>query len=82
MQITQMLLATAHRWRTSNPECKGGVVLIWQGKAYGWKDSLRDPWQEKPGAFAVDLAGLVFTAQGGSVFDGAKSWERYTEPSQ
>ncbi|XKH61910.1 hypothetical protein LG290_16615 (plasmid) [Halomonas sediminis] len=68
------LLTTATQWRADNPQHVGGVVLIWEGKAYGWKDKLRDPQSEQPGAFAVDEAGHVFVAEGGNSYDGAKGW--------
>lgn len=53
---------------------KGGVVLIYEGQAYGWKDGLRDAEHEKPGAIAVDENGVVFIAEGGSEYSGAKAW--------
>jgi hypothetical protein len=43
----------------------GGIVLVWQGTVYGWKNELRDPQHEQPGAIAVDPAGQVFIAEGG-----------------
>lgn len=42
--------------------------------AYGWKNELRDPASERPGAYAVDRAGLVFKAEGGDDYNGAKAW--------
>lgn len=61
-------------WRQANQENPGGVVLIWQGAVYDWKDELRDPQHEQPGAVAVDDAGCVFVAEGGTEYDGAKCW--------
>lgn len=36
-------------WRQRNQEhADSGVVLIWDGEAYGWKNVLRDPQHERP----------------------------------
>ena len=53
----------------------GGVVLIWAGAVYGWKNALRDPQHERPGALAVDSDGAVWVATGGNDHNGAQSWE-------
>lgn len=68
------LRAVARMYRESNPQREGGVVLIWKGKAYGWKNCLRDAAHEQPGAYAVDLDGHVFVAEGGDAYNGAKAW--------
>lgn len=62
------------QWRADNPKYKNGVVLIWDGTVYGWKNELRDPGHERPGAVAVDASGRVYTACGGSYQDGAAEW--------
>lgn len=67
----------AAKWRDEHPEHLSGVVLIWQGEAYGWKDSLRDACHERPGALAVDVDGQIFKAQGGNDYDGAESWQKF-----
>lgn len=76
--LADKLKMIASQWRDVNPEYQCGVVLIWQAhcliSAYGWKDSLRDPQDEKPGAFAVDVDGCIFQAEGGNDYDGAKRW--------
>ncbi|EKS6356655.1 hypothetical protein QCC73_004657 [Enterobacter hormaechei] len=64
----------AAQWRQDNQENPGGVVLILQGAVYGWKNELRDPQQETPGAYAVDEFGSVFRAEGGNDYDGAERW--------
>lgn len=69
-----LLRVNASRWREGHQEHAGGVVLIWKGQVYGWKDSLRDASQERPGAYAVDEAGHVFIAEGGDDDIGAKCW--------
>lgn len=66
-------LAAKH-WRTSNQGRPGGVVLVWDGAVYGWKNSLRDAAQERPGAYAVDEDESVFIADGGDDDNGAKCW--------
>jgi hypothetical protein len=73
-QLIERLRAAAINWRTGNPEHPGGVVLVWEGGVYGWKNELRDPESERPGAYAVDKAGLVFKAEGGDDYNGAKAW--------
>ncbi|BDO00329.1 hypothetical protein KAM621c_54330 (plasmid) [Citrobacter braakii] len=67
-------------WRQRNQEhADSGVVLIWDGEAYGWKNVLRDPQHERPGAIAVDAEGNMFIAEGGNDYDGAKCWVVFQE---
>lgn len=73
MTYVEELRATARKWRDLN-EHQEGVVLIWQGSVYGWKNCLRDAAHEQPGAFAVDADGHIFIAEGGNSYDGAKCW--------
>ncbi|WP_413479245.1 antirestriction protein ArdR [Serratia proteamaculans] len=70
------LLKIASNWRQENPTLNrpGGVVLIWEGMPYGWKDALRDVKDERPGAIAVDENGGIFIAEGGDDDMGAKCW--------
>lgn len=56
-----------------------GVVLIWDGKVYCWKNILRDPQHERPGVIAVDTEENVFIAEGGNEYDGAKCWVVFQE---
>ncbi len=57
----------AKKWREQNAEhASDGVVLIWDGEVYGWKNCLRDAEQERPGAIAVDGDAHVFVAEGGN----------------
>ncbi len=67
-------LALANKWRSENPARVSGVVLVWQGKVYAWKDKLRDPSCERPGAIAVDYEGHMFLAEGGNDDSGASVW--------
>lgn len=67
----------AAAWRESQLDVtrrSRGVVLIWAGEVYGWKDRLRDAVHERPGALAVDTSGHVYEAQGGNDQDGARAW--------
>ena len=70
----QQAAEAAHRWRREHAKYVGGVVLVWDGQAYGWKNALRNADHERPGAFAVDVAGHVFVAEGGNDDDGARCW--------
>ncbi len=72
--LRKALLNLALNWRKSNPEYDGGVVLIRQLSVYGWKDSLRDVHEEKPGAYAIDVEGNIFVADGGDSHSGANRW--------
>lgn len=72
--LIETLRATASEWRARYPGHAGGIVLVWQETAYGWKDSLRDPGQDRPGSYAVDEAGHVFIARGGDDYNGAECW--------
>jgi len=71
----------ANHWRRSQPAHRQstGVVLIWDGKVYGWKSELRYPGHERPGAFAVGVAGNVWIARGGNDRDGALVWAPATD---
>lgn len=68
------LHATVAKWRAGNQDHRDGVVLVWQGEVYGWKNCLRDAVHERPGAYAVDEGGQVFIAEGGDDQNGAKCW--------
>ncbi|MEW7311197.1 hypothetical protein AB1E22_00445 [Buttiauxella gaviniae] len=69
------ILKIAAKWREAHPEhVASGVVLIWNNKAYGWKNELRDPSSEQPGSYAIDINNNVFIAEGGNDYDGAKCW--------
>ena len=73
VQRTAMRQAAAS-WRVDNSKYQHGVVLIWEGAVYGWKNILRDASHERPGAYAVDEDGHIFIAEGGNDCDGAKAW--------
>lgn len=66
--------AEAAAYREAWPGHNHGVVLIWEGKAYAWKNCLRDAQHERPGVIAIDANGHVFIAEGGNDYDGAKCW--------
>lgn len=73
-QNLEALHATVAKWRQHNQERHGGVVLVWQGEVYGWKNCLRDAVHERPGAYAIDEYGHVFMAEGGDDQNGARCW--------
>lgn len=70
------LILSAGDWLAMQPKerANSGVVLLWNGRVYGWKDSLRDAGHERPGALAVDIEGRIYEAQGGSDEAGAAAW--------
>ncbi len=81
MTDLQTALDAATGWRTAHPQhMTAGVVLVYLGTAYGWKDRLRDPQHERPGALAIDPRGVIFEAVGGNDQDGAKAWEEIERP--
>jgi len=68
------LIATEWRKQQTEQRATTGVVLIWDSEVYGWKNVLRDPSHEQPGAVGVDMDGNVFRAEGGDSYSGAKCW--------
>ena len=67
----------AKAWRASTQkdnERDKGILLIWDGQVCGWKNCLRDPEHERPGVIAVDIFGVVYRAEGGDEYHGAKAW--------
>ena len=70
---TEHLLITTTLYRDQTKR-RNGVVLIWDGKIYGWRDALRDAYTERPGAIAIDHNNHLFRAEGGNYQDGAKAW--------
>ena len=79
--LEEHLIEIASEWRKVNPSSVQGVVLIFVEEgltcAYGWKNCLRDPQDEKPGVFAVDIDGIIYQAEGGNDYDGAQRWVRF-----
>lgn len=67
----------ALQWRKEYQK-SAGVVLIYQGEIYGWKNELRDPQHECPGTLAIDEQGRIWKATGGNNACGAKEWEAIT----
>ncbi len=77
----QTAIEAAMTWRAANPEhMLTGIVLVWDGEVYGWKDRLRDPQHERPGVLAVDVRGHVWQAIGGTYQDGARAWDEIEQP--
>lgn len=52
-QLIEALRATPAEWRAGNQEHLGGVVLVWEGDVYGWKNELRDPASDRLGVYAA-----------------------------
>lgn len=65
-------LAQAYREENNRP---GGVVIIFNGKAGGWMDRLRESQHWELGCIAVDTDGNQFLAVGGDPYNGAKEWQ-------
>jgi hypothetical protein len=53
---------------------KGGVVVVFEGKAQSWVNELRNPEHWQPGCVAVDDTGNAWTAVGGNEQNGAAMW--------
>ena len=73
----QELIDIAHNWRQQQEDgdkLLHGVVLIFDGEVYGWKNCLRDANHERPDVIAVDADYHVFMAVGGDDQEGAKGW--------
>lgn len=65
----------AQKFMQSRPHMNGGLVLVVNGKACGWKDCLRDPQSEIPGTYAVDPdTGDTWQAVEGDNYNGALRW--------
>ncbi|MDP2128158.1 MAG: antirestriction protein ArdR [Pseudohongiella sp.] len=69
------------RWR-ANWDKPDGVVLVWDAQPYGWKNELRNPEHERPGAVAIDVDGSWWVARGGNDLDGAERWVNIYEAKQ
>lgn len=67
-------IAASYRTAARGDEATVGYVLIYLGRAFGWKRELTRPETVCPGVMAVDVAGQVFEAQGGNDYDGALRW--------
>lgn len=72
----ESIRSIAREWREKRDltQRDTGVVLVFDGKVYGWKDTLRDPQDERPFALAVRPDGRIFVARGGNDYDRAKNW--------
>jgi len=69
------LRATAKRYRREEPRTPaGGVVLIYRGQAFGWKNCLGSASCVVPDSFAVNESGQIWQGTGGNDYDGARGW--------
>lgn len=65
----------AQQWREREGyRGRGGVVVVFDGRAAGWMNELRDPQNWEPGCIGVDESGQTWTAVGGDPQNGAKTW--------
>jgi len=77
-----LAIKSAMKWRSYlGYQGKGGIVLVFDGEAYAWRDKVRNPETERPNALAVDEAGNVWIATGGDDYNGAERWEA-VEPEE
>ena len=81
LQKLEQAIKLAEAYRREEGQ-DGGIVLVYAGQVYGWKNELRDPQSERPGALAVSADGRVWLAVGGNDQDGAKSWSLHTGPAR
>lgn len=69
------LIAEACRWRTQwDYVGRGGVVALFEGKAQGWVNELRNPEHWQPGCVAVDEQGRSWTTIAGNEREWALMW--------
>ncbi len=65
----------ARRWREQwGYVGRGGVVVLFEGKAQGWVNELRNPDHWQPGCVAFDEQGRSWTTIAGNERDGALMW--------
>ena len=81
LQKLEQAIKLAEAYRREEGQ-DGDIVLVYAGQVYGWKNELRDPQSERPGALAVSADGRVWLAVGGNDQDGAKSWESAYRPGE
>ena len=55
------------------------MVLIWEGRLYGWKDELQHPEHERSGVIAFDLEGGLYETEGGNDQDGLVNGLQWTQ---
>lgn len=67
-------VAANYRAAEQGDEAACGYVLIYAGRAFGWKRALSAPETVCPGVVAVDVDGRVFEAKDGNDYDGARRW--------
>ena len=74
-------IAQQYRENASEEIKDRGYVLITYCNneyiAYGWKDELRNPEEEKPNNYAVDINADIYISEGGDDLNGALKWSEY-----
>ena len=69
------LIDEVKRWREQWGNVgRGGVVVLFEGKAQGWVDELRNAEHWQPGCVAIDEQGGSWTTIAGNERDGALMW--------
>ena len=69
------LFDEARRWRQQwGYVGRVGVVVVFEGKAQGWVNKLRNPERWQPGCVAFDEQGRSWTTIAGNERDGALMW--------
>ncbi|MFC1098365.1 hypothetical protein ACFGZK_10925 [Pasteurella multocida] len=76
------LLKIANDYRNQNKDThafmlNSGYVIVYDGSACSWRNSVRNPETEKPNAYLVGLSeDEIFIAKGGDEFNGAEIWSK------
>ena len=73
--LNKSMVKKAKAYREENNR-QNGIVLFFHGNIYGWKNELRNPECEQPGAVAIDRHGNQWVASGGDPYNGADRWEQ------
>lgn len=76
------LLKIANDYRNQNKDThafmlNSGYVIVYEGSACSWRDSVRNPETEKPNAYLVGLSeDEIYLAKGGDDYNGASDWAK------
>lgn len=76
--VSTNLRSLAEKYRIQH-QLNGGLVVIHKGHVVGWINDLKQPNYWKPGRFAVNETGRIWTSVGGSQDEGAESWQPQNE---
>lgn len=73
--LMEQVVSAASIYRAGHPNLTRGVVLIYHNQAVGWKSSLRNLYDVKPGTLAVDECNRIWEAIGDDGYEGSLTWE-------